>query len=165
MIVEEIHLRLGSLLEKEGRKPRKPSVQSADDEPTEPTPTAGNNPQTDKRAKDAKPVGHPTDLDGMDDLGGPQEPVDPELEDDGTEDEVDAIDAKGDAADDPSGAVNDEISGKTVQAITIEPKSKVLPGAKEVILTFNETTDSLRVLVTGTGQVKFFYRGQLHDLP
>lgn len=82
------------------------------------------------------------------------------------EDEEDAVDADGDASERPSGAVNNEISGKTVQSITIEPKSEVLKGAaKEVVITFNETTDPLRIEVTQTGDVKFFWRGQLHDLP
>lgn len=77
----------------------------------------------------------------------------------------DAIDKEGDGGDDPSGAVNNDLSGKTVQSLSIEAQSKILPGAKEVVLSFNETTDSLRILVTPTGQVKFSWRGQLHDLP
>jgi hypothetical protein len=81
------------------------------------------------------------------------------------EDDAEAIDASGNAGENPSGAVNNEISGKTVQAITIEPRSKVLPGSREVIMTFNESTDALRILVTPTGQIKFFWRGQLHDIP
>lgn len=66
---------------------------------------------------------------------------------------------------DQTGAVNNEISGKTVQSVTIEPRSKLLPGAKEVVITFNETTDSLKILVTSNGAVKFGWRDQLHDLP
>lgn len=82
------------------------------------------------------------------------------------EDEDDAVDADGDASEHPSGAVNNEVSGKTVQAITIEPKSELLKGAaKEVVISFNESTDPLRIIVTPTGQVKFAWRGQLHDLP
>lgn len=81
------------------------------------------------------------------------------------EDEMDAVDPEGDAGEEPSGEINDDLSGKTMQAISIEPKSKVLPGSKEVILTFNETTDTLRILITGTGQVKFFWRNQLKDMP
>lgn len=65
----------------------------------------------------------------------------------------------------PGGDVNKEVAGKTVQSVTLEPKSKILPGAKEVRLGFNETTDALIVLVTSTGQIKFSYRGQLFDLP
>lgn len=67
--------------------------------------------------------------------------------------------------DEQTGAINNEVSGKTVQSLTIEPKSKLLPGAKEVIVSFNESTDALRILITPTGNVKFFWRGQLSDLP
>jgi len=79
--------------------------------------------------------------------------------------EEDAVDSDGDGGEEPSGVINDEISGKTVQAISIDPDSKILPGAKEIILSFNESTDSLRILCTATGQVKFYWRKQLMDLP
>lgn len=64
-----------------------------------------------------------------------------------------------------SGGLADEIVGKTVQALTIEPKSKLLPGAKEIVVAFKEVTDTLKILITSTGTVKFFYRGKLSDMP
>lgn len=148
--------------EKAKKKGTKPDVAAADEEPTQPAsdvPDGGS-----VKGPDASPVPpgkgnaqgpDPSQLDG-------QEADDEQQADD---DEDDAIDADGDAAEEPSGAVNDEVSGKTVQAVTVEPKSKVLPGAKEIVLAFNESTDALRILVTPTGAVKFFWRGQLHDLP
>lgn len=100
---------------------------------------------------------------------GPRADADAEGDDDQAPDEDisddEGIDQGGNSGEDPSGAVNNEVSGKIVQAITIEPQSKVLPGAKEVVLSFNDSTDALRILVTATGQVKFFWRGQLHDIP
>lgn len=86
-------------------------------------------------------------------------------EQDAAQDEMDALDTAGDGAGDPSGLVNKEISGKTVQAITINPKSDRLPDAKEILVTFNETTDPLKILVTSTGKVVFLWRERLHDLP
>jgi hypothetical protein len=68
-------------------------------------------------------------------------------------------------AEDGGGELNDELAGKTIQSISLEPKSKVVAGAAEVVLTFNETTDPLKILVTKTGAVKFFYRGALHNMP
>lgn len=62
------------------------------------------------------------------------------------------------------GKVSDELVGKRVQSITMEPKSKLVPGAMEVVLTFDETPDPLKIIVTKTGAVKFYYRG-LHNLP
>ncbi len=128
-----------------GGDPKKPSVQDAEQgqPPLQPADKAPDSPIPDAAI----------DGDAEDD------------EEEAEEEEDDALDDEGDASEEPSGAVNDEISGKTVQAITIEPKSKVLPGSKEVILAFNESTDTLRILVTSTGQVKFFWRGQLHDIP
>ncbi len=67
--------------------------------------------------------------------------------------------------DEKTGAVNNEMAGRTIQSISIEPKSKILPGAREIIITTNESTDALRILVTSTGAIKFFHRGQISDLP
>lgn len=93
--------------------------------------------------------------------GGESDDLEPEKK----ADKADAVDRKGEAGEEPSGAVNDEVSGKTVQGISIEPESSVLPGAKEVVFTFNESTDPLKLLITQTGAVKFFWRGQLFDMP
>jgi len=85
---------------------------------------------------------------------------------DGNQPDPDALDKDGDSGEDGSGAVNDDLSGKTVQGISINPKSEILPGAKEVVLTFNETTDQLVILFMGpSDQIKFFWKNQLHDLP
>lgn len=100
---------------------------------------------------------------------GPELPPGEEPEDEKPEvpDEVDPADEEmpDEEPDDESGGIADEITGKTVQSLTINPKSKVLPGAKEVIFTFNEVSDPLKLLLTQTGQIKFFYRGKLSDLP
>lgn len=157
---------------KEKKRPsRAADVTSAELDPTAPndqTPDGGT-----VKGPDASPV-PPSDAPGkrMDpsQLDEPQDgpeggPEEPEADPDAESDEEDAVDAAGDAGEDPSGAVNDDVSGKTVQAITIDPKSKVLPGAKEVVVAFNESTDTLRILVTPTGMVKFFWKNSLHDLP
>lgn len=88
-----------------------------------------------------------------------------ELDSEDSSEDDEAIDTSGESGKNPSGAVNNDVSGKTIQAITIEPKSKILPGAKEIIISFGETTDPLRILATPTGAVKFYWRGGLHDLP
>lgn len=81
-----------------------------------------------------------------------EDPADEEMPDDTGDDEQ-------------TGGVSDQVIGKTVQALTIEPKSKLLPGAKEIVVSFKETPDPLRILLTPTGQVKFVYRGKLSDIP
>lgn len=149
-------LREFSSEEKPKKKDRKVSTAAADEGPgdddDQPTSGGGVDP-----IGDSEPV-----KGGM----NSQESDEEDSEEQADEDEDDAVDAGGDASENPSGAVNNEVSGKTVQAITIEPKSELLKGAaKEVVITFNESTDPLRIIVTPTGQVKFAWRGQLHDLP
>lgn len=60
------------------------------------------------------------------------------------------------------GKIADEVTGKTIQSITMEPKSKLMPGAIEIVLTFQQIPDPLRIFVTKTGDVKFMLKG-LHN--
>lgn len=60
------------------------------------------------------------------------------------------------------GEVSGEVVGKRIQSITLEPKSKLVPGAQELVLTFDEVVDPLRILVTKTGVIRFWFRG-LHN--
>lgn len=160
IVVEEVRRRLRELVEADeddgtptGRRKR-PDVASADqDEP--PEADVSDSPGARTGSPD---VGSPEGGQGIED-----DPSGPAV--DGDSPDPEAVDQDGDAGEDPSGAVNDDMSGKTVQALSIEPRSDVLPGAKEVVLTFRETTDALRILVTPTGQVKFFWKGSLHDIP
>jgi hypothetical protein len=88
-----------------------------------------------------------------------QDPADDELEKDSEEGDDDVEDQEKDA----KKKLSDLLVGKSVQSITQEPKSKVLPGAQEIVLTFDNTPDPLRILVTKTGVVKFLFRNQLHN--
>jgi len=161
IVAEEVRRRLRELVEAGEEddevpvKKRKPGVASADqDEP----PDAGN-----PESPDAT-VGSP-DVGASSPEGGQEPDADPDGPAvDGNSPDPDALDKDGDAGEDPSGAVSDEVSGKTVQAISINPKSEHLPGAKEVVITFNETTDSLVILVI-SDEVKFLWKNQLHDIP
>lgn len=170
IIVQEVKLRLRELAE----------ADEADDE-DDPEESGsrrrgGEKPQTTSADQDAPPEGDATDSPGSA-VGSPSVakdgPEDAQSTDadpggpsvDGNQPDPDAIDADGHGGAEPSGDVNNDVSGKTVQAISIEPKSKILPGAKEVVVTFNETTDELRVLITSEGTVEFHWRGQLYDMP
>lgn len=160
IIAQEVRLRLRELTEagddSEGgdgakrKRPRKPTTADAEDSPS---------------PKGKVPAGPRADPDADPEQAAPDGP--PEEDDGGDVDLSDdeGIDQGGNAGEDPSGAVNNEVSGKIIQAVTIEPQSKVLPGAKEVVVSFNDSTDALRILITATGQVKFFWRGHLHDIP
>lgn len=156
-----------SVNEKSTKKSKKPSKSAADQGPVrsdippdgggiEPIASA---PPVDGGLNAQMGDGEDADGDGMPDPGS-VDPTDGEGADD-----AQAVDQEGKSGEEPSGAVNNETAGKTIQAITIEPESEQLPGAKEIVITFDETTEPLRMLVTPTGEVKFLWRGQLHDIP
>ena len=69
-----------------------------------------------------------------------------------------------DEADVTGGKISSTVVGKTIQSISLEPKSKILPGAKELVITFDQLTDPLRVLITSRGEIKFFFRGIHNEL-
>lgn len=87
-------------------------------------------------------------------------PVEEEPEDDELEkDIVDSDDEK-----EAGGKIADEVTGKSIQSITHEPKSKLMPGSQEIVLTFREISDPLRIIVTKSGIVKFFFKGLNNSL-
>lgn len=113
--------------------------------PPEKKKEVGKQPKT----KDAKAPGEPKEL------PVPEDPAtDKTLEKD-----VAAPDEVEDAEDVTGGKIADEITGKSVQSITMDPKSKTLPGAQEIVITFRDIPDPLKILVTKTGAVKFFFKG------
>lgn len=59
--------------------------------------------------------------------------------------------------------IQQELEGKAIQGISFEPKSKVLPGAKEVVITFSNSTDPLKILISKSGEVKYFFKNALHN--
>lgn len=84
-----------------------------------------------------------------------EEPVDDELSADvaGDEEESGA----------EPGTVAAELENKTIQSVSMEEDSKIMPGATEVVVTFTDSEDALRLLVSKTGAVKVFYKGLHND--
>jgi hypothetical protein len=167
MIEEEVRSALTEA--GKGKKGKKPQTAAADDEHTDASPdgggveVVGNAPPIDGGLKDQE-SGEDQDLDSEPETEDPTDGQGP--------DDEEAIDATGEGGEKPSGAVNSELSGKTVQAITVEPKGKNIPGSKEVVVTFNETSDQLRIILSASGEIKFGWpcdstgkARQLHDLP
>ncbi len=162
MVREEFKNFLGGLFE----APKGPDVVDSEKEkkPEEDKKDAKNDAKagkTDVQAKDQKkPAPKKSAAAGEEkpkDLPVGEDPAaDPELEKDVASGE------KEDAEDVTGGKIADEVTGKTIQSITMEPKSKTLPGAQEIVITFNDIPDPLKILLTKTGQVKFFMRG-LHN--
>lgn len=60
------------------------------------------------------------------------------------------------------GELSKELEGKTIQSIVMEPKSKILPGAQEITISFSQIPEPLRILVTKGGKVVFQHKG-LHN--
>lgn len=155
------------------KKGKRPETSDASDEPS----------KDEKPSKDAKPVDEPPsedpvakgdgsyDTDGEDEIDAdPDElPGDDEMaadNADAAEDEADALDADGDAGQDAaSGAINDQIAGRTVKSIALEPDSDLIPGSREIVLSFSDSPDILRVLVDDVGNIVFSWNGDLYDYP
>lgn len=154
MVKEELAAHLHELMEapKDDEDGPTDVVDAEDDQPQ-----AKKNDQ--KPAKPSKDAKAPAAPDEPEELPVEDEPeADDELDQDVASDEDDEEDAD----EVTGGGIADEIQGKTIQSVTMEPKSKTLPGAQEIVLTFREIPDPLKILVTKTGAVKFFFKG-LHN--
>ena len=118
-----------------------PDPEEAPEEPLptdSPAPEAGDQDSGDAEAPEELPAG--------------EEPTDDELD-------ADLEDAESNAEE---GTVAADLEGKTIESIALEEDSKIMPGAMEVVVTFRESDDALRLLITKTGRVKIFYKG-LHN--
>lgn len=89
-------------------------------------------------------------------LSEPEEPVD--TGDDMADDELDDM-----PDEDPGSELAAEISGKVLTGVQDIKKSKTLPGARELVMTFKDSNQPLRVLITRSGDVKFLFKGKLHN--
>ena len=92
---------------------------------------------------------------------GEEQPEEKPIEDDPADKELDA-ETSGEEEKDTQKRLGDELVGQTIQSVTTNPKSKMIPGALEIIVSFDQTPDPLKILVTKTGTVKYFYR-TLHN--
>lgn len=149
-----------SVLEKIIREELRVHVESLMEAPDVVDAEGGNKDKTKKKEpkKDIKPAEKSAVKQTAKELPVEDEPeADAELEKDVADPE-----AEEDAEDVTGGKISDQINGKRIQSVTMEPKSKTLPGAQEIVITFNEIPEPLKILVTKTGQVKFHFKG-LHN--
>jgi hypothetical protein len=132
-----------------------------DDEPEEEAPPEDHIPSPGEAPEEQLPKDSPAPEAG-DDLG---EPVDLPAGEEESDIDLDALEAGEEPpSEEEEGTVAGELSGKTIENITVDDESKIMPGAKEIVFTFRENPDALRLLLTKTGQVKYFYRGLHNDL-
>lgn len=97
--------------------------------------------------------------------GDPSEEEPPELPtgEEPADDELEADAAGEEESQAEPGSVAAELEGKTIESISLEEDSKIMPGSLEVVVTFRENPDALRLLVTKTGKLKIFYKGLHND--
>ena len=159
IVREEMLRHLCSLLE----APREPAdvVDSEDD----------NRQKDGQEKKDAekgkKPVGRPPKADPQKDKSKAATPPPddgPDKEDpDQLDDQPGGSDAdqeRGEQAE--GGEISKELTGKTIQSVSVNPKSKVLPGAQEITFTFSQVPEPLKILVSKVGKVTYLWKG-LHN--
>jgi hypothetical protein len=95
----------------------------------------------------------------------PGEPADLPAGEEEADVDLDALEAGEEPpSEEEEGTVAGEVSGKTIEDITMDDDSKIMPGATEIVLTFRESPDAFRFLITKTGQIKYFFRGLHNDL-
>jgi hypothetical protein len=161
IIREELARHVGGLLrEKPGEHPDLEDAEGEEDispaSEKQPDNTAGKP----SGKKDAAPGGEAPGDDEEKPIE--DEPADNDLEkqavgDKGADDEEDD-----EAGPEDTEKVSDELVGKTVQSITANPKSKMMPGAMEIVIQFDQMPEPLKILVTKSGQVKYYFKG-LHN--
>lgn len=61
------------------------------------------------------------------------------------------------------GDISKDITGRSVQSITVNPESKMMPGAKEIVIQFEEIPHPLRILLGKSGLVKYHFKGAIHN--
>jgi len=100
-----------------------------------------------------------------DEFGGPPLEADGEVGDGGEDPADDDIDADL-AGEDPEvpGSVAADMQGKTIDSIEEVDESESIPGAKELVLSFQGEEDKLRVIITPSGNVKYFWKGLHNDI-
>jgi hypothetical protein len=160
IIREELARHVGGLLrEKEGEHPDLEDAEGG----TEDDMSSASEKQPDNTA--GKPHGKQDAAPSGDDEEKPigDEPADNDLEKQAVGDEG----APDEEEDDEAGPedtekVSDELVGKTIQSISANPKSKMMPGAMEIVIQFDQMPDPLKILVTKSGQVKYYFKG-LHN--
>ena len=158
IIKEELRAHIVELLEADA-KPDKPDPDKEKKGEEKPDPAKKATPPAPEPKKEPakKPDGPPAPPEATSDAAPEekpieQDPADADLEKDEPPEDVDSAQSK----------LRDQLTGKTIQSISREPKSKILPGAQEIVVTFDQVQDPLRILVTKVGDVKFYYRG-LHN--
>lgn len=169
IIREELATHLGELLAFEADdKDKEPEVATADAENTdlEPdtpsknvAPTVGDKkdddtPEGDQESPKDSPIGDGESPDAEVPVG--DDPADSDIS-------KDVVEPEPEDEGDIGGDISDDLVGKQIQSITMEPESKMMPGAREITIQIENHPHPLKILLGKSGMIKFFYRGSLHN--
>ena len=61
------------------------------------------------------------------------------------------------------GDISNDIVGRSVQSISYSPESKMMPGASEVTIQFEEIPHPLKILIGKSGMIKYHFKGSIHN--
>ena len=100
---------------------------------------------------DELPGGPPMEADG--ETIGDEDPMDDELD----------AELAGEVSEEP-GSVASDLQGKVIDNVEYSDESESIPGAHEVVFSFQDTEDKLRVIVMPSGNVKYFWKGLHSDI-
>lgn len=162
IVREELANHIKSLME--APKSKKPGMEDAEAGNEKNDKKAGDKVDPAVKPKKQAPIGagkSPVKKDGSPAADELPVAAEPEADADLEKDVADPA-SEEDPEDVTGGKIADQITGKSVQSVTMEPKSKLLPGAQEVVITFKEIPEPLKILITKSGQVKFHFKG-LHN--
>lgn len=115
---------------------------------------------TDKGGNTAKKVGSDKE-DVKADKDIPDEEV--PAGDDPADDELSKDVEEPNAKKEKGSKISDDVIGKQIQSLTAEKNSKLMPGATEIILQFENAPQPLRILIGRSGVIKYFYKGTLRN--
>ena len=164
IIREELSLLVKELWEAENDKDKKkePEVGGADSENDVEVPSKSTDntaPTVGAEKQDSPPEGEEPKA-GDENIPDEEVPVDDDPSDTELSQDVE------DPADEeePEGSdIAKEIEGRSVQSITVNPTSKMMPGAQEIVIQFEEIPHPLRILIGKSGMIKYHFKGSIHN--
>ena len=171
IVREELALLIREFYEADDKDDKEPGVQGADHD--------NDNVEPEKAGADMAPKRGAERADGAGDGDQPKVPPPGEEPKSGDKDVPDeevpmgdpdpsdtelSQDVEAEPGEEPEQSdISRDITGRSVQSISFSKESKLMGGAQEVVIQFEEIPHPLHILLMKSGMVKFFYKGQIHN--
>jgi len=180
IVREELELLIREFFEADDKEDKEPGVQGADKDNDNVAPEKSGTDMAPKRGAEiatGAPEGDEPKAPPPGEESPPEQPADPEAGDqDIPDEEVPAgdpdpsdtelsqdVEDQGDEEEKEGGAISKEITGRQIQSIAYNPESKMMGGAHEVVIQFEEIPHPLHILLGKSGMIKFFFKGQIRN--